>query len=69
MSRALVFPGQGSQYNGMGYDLYLNSKLARKKYDLANEILDYDICEISFKDNNILLNNTMYTQPAIFVQQ
>ena len=43
MSRALVFPGQGSQYRGMGSDLAQDFECARECFDLASEVVGYDI--------------------------
>ena len=60
-----VFPGQGSQYPGMGSDLYEEFETARKIYLQASEVLDYDVAELSFKDPQDQLNLTRYTQPAL----
>ncbi len=60
-----VFPGQGSQYKGMGSDLYQEYAAARKVYEQASEVLDYDITELSFNDPQEQLKLTRYTQPAI----
>ena len=60
-----VFPGQGSQYAGMGSDLHEEFAVARKIYARASEVLGYDIAELSFKDPEDKLNLTMYTQPAL----
>ena len=65
--RAFIFPGQGSQFVGMGHDLFESYDLAKEMYLQANEILEFDIREISFKDSLNRLNRTLYTQPAIFV--
>ena len=48
MSNAFIFPGQGSQYIGMCYDIFKKFKNVRKRYAEANEILGYDISKISF---------------------
>ena len=64
---AFVFPGQGSQFIGMGFDLFKNYNIAKEMYLHANEILEFDLTEISFKDSLNRLNRTLYTQPAIFV--
>jgi [acyl-carrier-protein] S-malonyltransferase len=60
-----VFPGQGSQYAGMGSDLHEEFAVARKVYAEAGEVLGYDIAELSFKDPEDKLNLTRYTQPAL----
>jgi malonyl CoA-acyl carrier protein transacylase len=61
----LIFPGQGSQYRGMGSDLCADFQVARDVYDRASAALDYDMSELSFTDPNEQLNHTRYTQPAI----
>ena len=60
-----IFPGQGSQYAGMGSDLYEEFAVARDVYARAGEVLGYDIAELSFKDPEDKLNLTRYTQPAL----
>lgn len=63
---ALLFPGQGSQYIGMGQDLYENFESAKKVFDLANEICGYDLKEICFKGPDEKLQQTRYAQSAIY---
>jgi [acyl-carrier-protein] S-malonyltransferase len=62
---ALVFPGQGSQYVGMGKDLYDRSPAARKVFAEANEILGYDLAALCFQGPEEDLKLTANTQPAI----
>ena len=64
---ALIFPGQGSQYSGLGKDAYKLSKFSEDIYKTANEILEYDIKEISFNANINQISNTKYAQPTIFI--
>ena len=61
---AFIFPGQGAQYIGMGKDFYEELDECRKIYDIADEILDFDIKNICFNEND-LINETEYTQAAI----
>jgi len=60
-----MFSGQGSQYLGMGKELYNNYLVAKEVIDKADSILGYSIKDIMF-DNEELLNNTLYTQVAMF---
>src|ERR1700760_1579511 len=65
MSRfAVVFPGQGSQYIGMGTHLYKEFSLARKLFNAASEIIGFDL--LAESSNGHELYNTNYAQPAIF---
>ena len=63
----LLFPGQGSQYVGMGRELYDSSELARSTYDQADKILGHSISEVSFEGPEETLKETRNTQPALFV--
>ncbi len=64
---AIVFPGQGSQYVGMGKDLYERSPAARELFDRADEILDFPLSRICFEGPEEELKQTKNTQPAIFL--
>ena len=67
MSTAFVFPGQGSQKVSMGHDLFTSSKVGKKYFDLANEIMDTDIQSIIFNGPEEKLKETQDTQPAIYI--
>ena len=62
-----LFPGQGSQYVGMGLDLRENSEKAKEYFDISNEIMNYDIQSIIFGGPEELLKKTENTQPAIYI--
>lgn len=64
---AFVFPGQGSQFVGMGKDLYENHTVAREMFDKANEILGFRITDLMFDGTDEDLRQTNVTQPAIFL--
>ena len=67
MKTAYVFPGQGSQFSGMGKDLYENSAKAKALFDKADEILGFKISEIMFAGTDEQLKETKVTQPAVFL--
>ena len=67
MSKAYIFPGQGSQFPGMGKALYERSAEARERMDRANEILGFPITDIMFGEDAEALKATRVTQPAIFI--
>jgi [acyl-carrier-protein] S-malonyltransferase len=60
-----VFPGQGSQYKGMGADLHGEYSAVREIYAQASDVLGYDVAELSFRDPEEKLNQTRFTQPAL----
>jgi len=63
------FPGQGSQYRGMGSDLVSEFPVARDIYERASEVLGYDLARLSFEDPDGKLDQTRYTQPALLAHQ
>jgi [acyl-carrier-protein] S-malonyltransferase len=64
-----VFPGQGSQYKGMGSDLFRDFASARRIYGEAKEVLGFDIETLSFEDPDQQLDLTRYTQPALLTHE
>ena len=65
--KAFVFPGQGSQFVGMGKELYDNNPLAKELFDKADEILGFKITDIMFAGTDEQLKQTNVTQPAVFL--
>ena len=64
---AVIFPGQGSQFAGMGRDLYQNHSEVRQLFQKAEEILGFDLADCCFNGDETQLSQTRITQPAIFV--
>lgn len=64
-----IFPGQGSQYRGMGSDLVEEFEPARDVFDRASEVAGYDMAELCFEDPRRRLDRTRYTQPAILTHE
>lgn len=65
--KAYVFPGQASQFEGMGKDMYEASTVARQLFDQANDLLGFSITEIMFAGSAEDLKQTKVTQPAVFL--
>lgn len=65
--KAHVFPGQGSQFTGMGKDLYESDPKVKELFEKANEILGYRITDIMFEGSADDLRQTKVTQPAVFL--
>lgn len=67
MKHSFVFPGQGSQFPGMGKEHYEKSAFAKKLFEQANEILGFRISDIMFSGTEEDLKQTKVTQPAVFL--
>lgn len=65
--RAYVFPGQGSQFPGMGLDLYKGHEAVKAMMDEANDILGFRITDVMFEGSDDDLKQTSVTQPAVFI--
>jgi [acyl-carrier-protein] S-malonyltransferase len=64
---ALIFPGQGAQFTGMGKELYESNPLAKSLFEKANSILGFNIMDIMFTGSAEELKQTRVTQPAVFI--
>lgn len=67
MKKAYIFPGQGSQFSGMGKDLYESNSKAKDLFEEANSILGFRITDTMFGGTDDELKQTKITQPAIFL--
>jgi [acyl-carrier-protein] S-malonyltransferase len=67
MKKAYIFPGQGSQFKGMGKDLYESSAKAKELFEKGNTVLGFRITDIMFEGTDEDLKQTKVTQPAIFL--
>lgn len=65
--KAYIFPGQGSQFVGMGKDLYEQDPKAKELFEKANDILGFNITNIMFEGSDENLKQTKVTQPAVFL--
>lgn len=64
---AVVFPGQGSQFSGMGKSMYDSDSRAKELFEKANDILGFRITDIMFAGSDEDLKQTRVTQPAVFL--
>ncbi|MFZ4476121.1 MAG: ACP S-malonyltransferase [Saprospiraceae bacterium] len=66
--KAYVFPGQGSQFEGMGKELYESNAQAKELFEQANESLGWRITDVMFLGSKEELTQTKVTQPAVFLE-
>lgn len=66
MKVAILFPGQGAQHAGMGLELYNYYTETKQIFDQADELLDWNLKEVCFENKNEIINQTRYTQAALF---
>ena len=64
---AFIFPGQGSQFSGMGKTLYENNAAVKNLFEQANDILGFRLSDIMFAGTDDELRQTNVTQPAVFL--
>ena len=64
---AVIFPGQGSQFPGMGYDLYKSNEKVKSLFSEADDILGFALSNVMFNGTEEELKQTKITQPAIFL--
>ncbi|HEX6915958.1 MAG TPA: ACP S-malonyltransferase [Chitinophagaceae bacterium] len=67
MKHAYIFPGQGSQFSGMGKSLYENNTQAKELFEQANDVLGFRISDTMFNGTDEELKQTKVTQPAVFL--
>ncbi len=67
MAHAYIFPGQGSQFSGMGKNLYESNEQARELFEKANELAGFRLSDIMFSGSDEDLKQTNVTQPAVFL--